>query len=305
MEVLLKRAERPFKEKIGEEKTREVFDKIIEALNLMPNQFSGTLASEIPRFILSYSQNLDDLSTEKIEGILLHVLILTRSLSSLSDMNSSQVNQKLINRSKSEMRNVLDLLKKFVEKAKVGELINKEAGTVDDILDYILGEEKERLKFTDVGGFLKRAEKKYTMYLRGNKGQKLINDILSSLAGIPEVHRGYLASDISRFLAKYSETLSEKKESEIERTLTKTLNYSKGITKLKDLNKEEMNQFIINRSKHKVRNLFELYKVFLEREEVFILKEEKPSFDEILDYTLGRSSGPKALKSNDENNSAE
>ena len=48
----------------------------------------------------------------------------------------------------------------------------------------MLGEEKERLKFTDVGGFLKRAEKKYMRYLGEIKSKMFINDILTSLTEV-------------------------------------------------------------------------------------------------------------------------
>jgi len=445
MEVFLKRAERPYKEKLGEVKTKEIFEKIRKALYLIPSEFSGTLGPEIPRFLFTYSQKLEEISPENIEGILLHVLIFTNSLTSLLDTNLSQVNQKILNRSKSEMRNMMDLLNNFVEKAKNGELMKK-FGTIDAILDYmigketftqfndlerflkkakdnfsgkigeeqadffskeisqafknideelkdyidseiskylftlsqdidnlpfkalvdilqhvvffikalsdigsknkeqlnqeiirrsknqlrglfdlfkrllymakegkvlesfqnledvmthILGEEKEHLKFTDVGGFLKRVEKKYMMYLGDYKGQMLISDILNSLADIPEVHRAYLGSDISRFLTKFSETMNKLTEKEIEQTLTRTLMFTNAISELGDLNREETNQFILKRSKHKVRNLFELYKAFLDMEKVFFLKSSMPSLDEILNYTLGKFSGPKAFKISD------
>ena len=445
MEVFLRRAERPYKEKLGEEKTKDFFNKIKKALYLIPSEINGTLGPEIPRFLFTYSQKLEDLSPENIEGILLHVLIFTNSLASLLDTNLSQINQKIIKRSKSEMRNMMDLLNAFVEKAIIGELMRK-SGTINDILDFmieeesfsqfddvelfikkskdnfktkigetkansfsneitqalnnlaeefknyidsdiskylfkfsqdidslpsktledmlkhmllftqslsnvggqkkeqinqeiirrsknklrglfelflnfldmakegkvvesvenfedlltqILGEEKERLKFTDVGGFLKRAEKKYMRYLGEIKGQMLINDILTSLSEIPEVHRAYLASDISRFLATYSETMHKLEEKAIERTLVRTLMFTNAINELSGLNREETNQFILKRSKHKVRNLFELYKAFLDMEKILFLKSSMPSLDEVLNYTLGKFSGPKAFKISD------
>lgn len=43
MEVFLKRAERPFKEKIGEEKSKAIFEKIKKALYLIPSNFIGTV----------------------------------------------------------------------------------------------------------------------------------------------------------------------------------------------------------------------------------------------------------------------
>ncbi|HDZ18291.1 MAG TPA: hypothetical protein ENH75_08375, partial [archaeon] len=445
MEVLLKRAEKPFKDKIGEEKSKAIFEKIKKALYLIPSNFSGTVGPEIPRFLFTYSQKIDDIDSETVVSILTHVLIFTHSLVSLTNMNISQVNQKIINRTKSKMRNLLDLLKKFVEKAKVGELMKgpggieniltfimgeesftqfddielfakkskdnfktkigeakadsfskditqalksvvdefknyidsdiskflykfsqdidslpsksledilkhmvlftqslsdmggknkeqinqeiikrsknnlrglfdlfkyfldmaKEGKVINSILNFedlltnILGEEKEYLKFTDVGGFLKRVEEKYIIYLGEIKGQMLINDILTSLSDIPEVHRAYLASDISRFLKTYSETMHKLEEKEIEKTLTRTLMFTNAIGEMSDLNREETNQFILNRSKHKVRNLFELYQAFLDMEKVFFIKSSIPSLDEILNYTLGKFTGPKQFKFSD------
>jgi hypothetical protein len=445
MEVFLKRAERPFIEKIGEEKTKAIFEKIKKALYLIPSNIGRTLSPEIPRFLFTYSQKIDEIDSETVISILSHVLIFTNSLVSLTNMNISQVNQKIINRSKSKMRNLLNLLNKFVEKAKVGELMKgpggveniltfimgeesftqfddielfakkskdnfktkigeakansfskditqalknvvdefknyidsdiskflykfsqdidylpsktledmlkhmllftqslsdmggknkeqinqeiikrskndlrglfdlfkrfldmaKEGKVVDSILNFedlltnILGEEKEFLKFTDVGGFLKRVEGKYIRYLGEIKGQMLINDILTSLSEIPEVHRAYLASDISRFLTTYSETMHKLEEEEIEKTLTRTLMFTNAISELSDLNREETNQYILNRSKHKVRNLFELYQAFLDMEKVFFIKSSMPSLDKILNYTLGKYSGPKSFRVSD------
>ncbi len=82
MEVFLKRAENPFKEKIGAEKTRKIFDDLKNALHLIPGEYSGSLGPEIPRLLFKYSQGLDEIPNEIIEGILHHFLLFTNSLHS-------------------------------------------------------------------------------------------------------------------------------------------------------------------------------------------------------------------------------
>ncbi|HEC39727.1 MAG TPA: hypothetical protein ENI29_15920, partial [bacterium] len=62
MEVFLKRAERPFKEMIGEEKTSSAFNEIKKATNEIPAKFRRIIGSEIPKFLFTFSQEIDDLS---------------------------------------------------------------------------------------------------------------------------------------------------------------------------------------------------------------------------------------------------
>ena len=73
MEVFLKRAENPFKERIGEEKTHTIFENLKKALYLIPGEFSISLGSEIPKFLFKYSQGIGDIPTEIVEGILDHL----------------------------------------------------------------------------------------------------------------------------------------------------------------------------------------------------------------------------------------
>ncbi|MBN1214603.1 MAG: hypothetical protein JXA99_04095 [Candidatus Lokiarchaeota archaeon] len=443
MEIFLKRAEGPFKEKIGEQKTNKIFDLLKKVLFLIPGEYSGTLGTEIPRLLFNYSRNIQNLSNESIEGILNHFLVFSTCLKDLANQNIKQVNQNIINRSKSEIKNLSDLLNQFIEKAKNGNIIQKSDSfgdilnfmigssqevtqldeyslfikraidnfkelfeedyiiyfseefskvfdeidhslkdtigseivkfifklsqdisrlskddikkklnaillfnhalkdtkgknknqldqeiirrskntlgnlfdffvsftekalksefkesikSINDILDLVLGEEKEHVKFTDVGGFLKRVEDKYGRILGNFKAEVMINELLTSLSELPEAHGSYLASDISRYLTKYSETMNKIDPKEIELTLSRSLIFTNSLKELTDLTKEEINQFIINRSKRKIRSLFDLYKLFLKTNKPIFIKSKNPNFDEIIEYTLGKYEGPKVIE---------
>ena len=443
MEIFLKRAEKPFKEKIGEDKTHSLFQELKKELNLIPGEFSGSLGPEIPRLLFKYSQDIEEISEDVVEGILNHFLVFTNSLKDLSNQNIKQVNQKIINRSKSKMRNLSDLLINFVIEAKNGNLMKKSgkfdeildflvggkrevtqfddlklfikrasdnfenkvgeefvkkfsdsfyqslkkidetikgtvdsdvvkylfklsqdisrlkpdklkyilngalvftnsltdlrgknknqidqeiikrsknkmrglfdlfknflemekevestksASNIDDLITIVLGDEEKFVRFSDVGGFLKRVEEKYVKMLGEIKAINLIDKILTVLTEIPEEHGAYLASDISRYLTKYSETMFSLEPKEVENILTRTLMYAGSLKDIVDLTREEINQFILNRSKSKARNLFDLYKLFLETVKPIFIKSKNPGFDEIVDYTLGKYQGPKVIK---------
>ena len=128
------------------------------------------------------------------------------------------------------------------------------------------------------------------------KAQTLINELLEAISEIPEEHGSYLGSDIARFLTKYSETMSSFESKVIEKTLTRSLMFTRSLNDLDDLSQEEMNQYIINRSKRKSRSLFELYKLFLEIDRPTPLKSRTPTFDDIVNYTLGKYEGPKTIE---------
>ncbi len=443
MEIFLKRAQNPFREKIGEEKTQAIFQELKKILSLIPVEFSETIGSEIPRLLFKYSQNLQNLSNESIEGILTHFLVFSLAINDLANQNLKQVNQKILNRSKSKLRNLSDLLNNFIEESKKGNIIEKSGrfedilnfmvggtkevtqldeftlfikrasdnfrnkleeeyiqnfsedfyqalnnidnnlkGTIDSklskylfkfsqdisriksdelknvlnthllfakslgnlkgknkkqldqevmrrsknelnglfdlfktflvkikekkftevvenidqIIDFVLGSEKKHVQFTDVGGFLKRVEDKYARILGEIKAQTLIDNLLQALSEIPEIHGSYLASDISRYLTKYSETMNNLESKEIEQTILRSLIFSNSLKELGDLNREEINQFIINRSKRKIRGLFDLYKLFLETNKPIFIKSKNPSFDEIIEYSLGKYEGPKTIE---------
>ncbi|MFX1295962.1 MAG: hypothetical protein ACFFD2_14070, partial [Promethearchaeota archaeon] len=148
----------------------------------------------------------------------------------------------------------------------------------------------------DIGGFLKRAEKKYAEYIGESKAQMLINALLKTISEIPDVHRNYLGSDISKYLFKYSTVLSDLSPENIERTLKSALMFTHTLTELKDMNRAEINQFIINRSQHRIRNLLDLFKGFLEKNKEFMIKTISPNFDDILIYTLGEYINPKIIE---------
>ena len=96
MEVFLKRAENPFRDKIGDQKAQTFFEDLKNALYLLPGEFSDSLGPEIPRFLYKCSQGLNKLSVEIIEGILHHFIVFTKSLSDLSNQTLTQINQNLI-----------------------------------------------------------------------------------------------------------------------------------------------------------------------------------------------------------------
>jgi len=72
--------------------------------------------------------------------------------------------------------------------------------------------------------------------------------------------------------------------------------FTHSLNDLGDLNQEEINQYVINRSKRKCRNLFEFYELFLKTMKPTPIKSKSPSFDDIVNYTLGKYEGPKAIE---------
>ena len=285
MEIFLKRAERPFKEKIGEDKTSSIFEKIKKALYLIPSEFSGTLGSEIPRFLFTYSQKLEELSSEKVEGILWHVLIFTNSLSSLIDMNLSQVNQKIIKRSKSEMRSMLDLLNSFVEKAKAGDLMKK-SGTIDNILDYLIGEESFA-QFDDLERFIKKAKDNFSKKIGEEKAELFSKEISQALENISEDLKDYIDSEITKFLFTFSQDMDSVPFKALEDILNHVLIFARSLSDIGGKNKEQVNQEIIRRSKNDLRGIFDLFKRFLDMAKEGKLLESDQSFEDIMTHILG------------------
>ncbi|GAH09387.1 unnamed protein product, partial [marine sediment metagenome] len=149
MEVFLKRAEGSFRKKIGENKTTSILNNIKKSINEIPAKFRRVFASEIPRFLFTYSQEIEDVSPAITEGVLIHIFIFAESLKSLVNMDRNQVNHMLIKRSNSSMRNLSDLLNAFVERAKNGaEIENLE--TFEDLLTYMVGGNAEITQLSDV-----------------------------------------------------------------------------------------------------------------------------------------------------------
>ncbi len=142
MEVFLKRAERSFKEKLGEDKTTLILNNIKKATNEIPAKFRRVIGSEIPKFLFSYSQEIEDVSPGITEGVLNYIFIFAESLKDLVNKDRNQVNQMLIKRSNNSMRNLSDLLNTFVEKAKNGAVIEN-LETFEDLLTYMVGKKAE------------------------------------------------------------------------------------------------------------------------------------------------------------------
>jgi hypothetical protein len=294
-ELFVKRSGDNFAQKIGDNKAAEFSEEVNKALKNIVDDFKGTADSEIAKYVFKFSEDTYRFYPEVLEKILKHIKIFTQSLSDVGGMNRKQVNQEIIKRSKNKMGGLIELFKAFLEMAKEGNLLESPQN-LEDVITHVLGSEEKHKQFTDVGGFLKRAEEKYIRQLGEVKAQTLINELLEAISEIPEEHGSYLGSDIARFLTKYSETMSSLESKEIEKTLTRSLMFTSSLNDLDDLSQEEINQYIINRSKRKSRNLFELYKLFLEIERPTPLKSRTPTFDDIVNYTLGKYEGPKTIE---------
>ena len=183
MEVFLKRAENPFKEKIGEEKTQIGFDNLKEALYLIPGEFSGSLGPEISKTLFNYSQGLKEIPAENVEGILDHFFIFTNSLKDLANQNLKQANQNIIIRSKSELRNLSDLLKYFIEKAKNGEFL-KGSKRFEDVLNFIAGESLETTQMDELELFIKRSSENLAQKIGEEKAATFSKELYNALQGI-------------------------------------------------------------------------------------------------------------------------
>ncbi len=140
MEILLKRAEKAFIEKIGEVRAFRLFFEIRSALKQIPDQYNRDMESEIPRLLFKNSQTLDNKSTESSERILKHILIFTQVLRELTNKSRAEIHQIIMKQSNNQYRSLLDLLIKFIEKAENSEFLEIE-GTFENILIHVLGSE--------------------------------------------------------------------------------------------------------------------------------------------------------------------
>ena len=89
-----------------------------------------------------------------------------------------------------------------------------------------------------------------------------IEELLEAINQMPEQHREYLGSDLAKFLFKFSETASYHEPEKAELVFNGAIMFANSLVELNDLNNAEINQFIINRSNHKVRSLFDLFRAF-------------------------------------------
>ena len=179
MEVFMKRAERSFKDKLGEDKTASLLNKIKKATNEIPIKFRRTIGSEIPKFLFNYSQEIEEVSPAITEGVLNYIYIFSESLKDLLTKDRNQVNQMLINRSNNSMRNLSDLLSSFVDKAKNGE-DHSDIETFEDIMTFMVGGKAEVTQMNDVELFLKRSDKNFSERLGKDKFHKYSIELKNS-----------------------------------------------------------------------------------------------------------------------------
>jgi len=295
VELFIKRAEKNFSVKIGAEKSSKFSEGIIKTLIEVDNNIKDHLSSEIPKFVFKFSQNLDKLSAESIERMISTVLLFNKALSNLNGKSKDQLNQEIAKRSKNKLFTIIDVFKAFLEAEKESTQI-EQCDSLEDILVYLLGHEEKRIQFTDVEAFLKRAEKKFALIVGQDMIHMLMEELLDAIENIPELHREYLGSDLAKFLFTYSETASYHEPEKVELVFNGAILFANSLVEVGDLNKAEINQFIIKRSKNKVRSLFDLYKAFLVKIEIRMPLSAEPNFDEIIIHTLGRYDGPKEME---------
>ena len=294
IELFIKRAEKNFALKIGEESSHYYSDQIIKALSEVDEKLRDYFSSEISKYLFKFSQNTEYLMPEVLKGMLNHVVVFTKSIANSNGKTSDQINQEIIKRSNNKIFTLLDLFKAFLEIVKENNILES-SESLEDILTHLLGEEEKRVQFSDVEAFLKRVEKKYALIIGQDMIEMLIEELLESINQIPEQHREYLGSDLAKFLFKFSESASYHEPEKVELVFNGAIIFANSLVELNDLNNAEINQFIINRSNHKVRSLFDLFKVFLEKIEIRMPLSSDPNFDEILVHTLGRYDGPKEI----------
>jgi len=294
IELFIKRAEKNFALKIGEEISHHYSDQIIKALSEVDEKLRDYFSSEISKYLFKFSQSTENLNPEVLKGMLNHVVLFTKSIASSNGKTSDQINQEIIKRSNNKMFTLLDLLKAFLEVVKENNILES-SESLEGILTHLLGEEEKRVQFSDIEAFLKRAEKKYALIIGQDMIEMLSEELLESINQIPDQHRKYLGSDLAKFLFKFSESASYHEPEKVELVFNGAIIFANSLVELNDLNNAEINQFIINRSNHKVRSLFDLYKAFLEKIEIRMPLSSDPNFDEILVHTLGRYDGPKAI----------
>jgi hypothetical protein len=295
VELFLKRAEKNFSQRLGEEKFHAYLEKLNNSFALIDELHRDQMSSEISKYLFKFSNNIDSLSIETLNSILASILLYSNAITDLNGKTWDQISQEIRKRSSNEVHSLFDLFKVFLDEVKKGNTLET-SNELEDILTHLFGEEQERVQFSDIEAFLKRAEKKYSFILGQDMIQMLMEDLLNAINQIPEQHREYLGSDLAKYLFKYSETASYHEPEKVELIFNGAIMFANSLAEIGDLNKAEVNQFIINRSNHKVRSLFDLYLDFLKKIEIRMPFSLEPTFDEILVHTLGRYSGPKILE---------
>jgi len=295
VELFIKRAEKSFYRKMGKDKFQSYTERLMKSFEQIEELHRDQMSSEISKYLFKLSQNVNRYSTETLDNILAHTLLFSESIKDLDGKTWDQINQEIRIRSNNKLHSLMDLFDAFLEEANKGNLLNN-SNKLEDILSHLFGEKEEPVQFTDVEAFLKRSEKKYSRILGQDMIQLLMEELLGAINQIPEQHREYLGSDLAKYLFKYSETASYHEPEKVELIFNGAIMFARSLVEIGDLNKAEVNQFIINRSNHKVRGLFDLYQEFIKKMEVRMPFSSEPTFDEILVHTLGRYSGPKVLE---------
>jgi hypothetical protein len=295
IELFIKRAEKNFAIKIGQDKSKHYSEEILKTLSNVDGNIRDYMGSEIPKYLFKFSQNIEGLSVHILNEILKHVILFNQSISNMNARTKDQINQEIIRRSKNTIHTLVDLFKRFLDVVKEGNSMTS-CDNFEDVLSYLLGKEETRVQFTDVEAFLKRAEKKYALIIGQDMIQMLMEELLEAINAIPEQHREYLGSDLAKFLFKFAETASYHEPEKVELVFNGAIMFANSLSELSDLNNAEINQFIINRSNHEVRSLFDLFKAFLEKIKIRMPLSLDPNFDEILIHTLGRYEGPKVIE---------
>jgi len=287
MEVFLKRAERSFKEKLGEDKTNSMLHNIKKATNEIPAKFRRVIGSEIPKFLFNYSQEIEDVSPAITEAVLNSFLIFAESLKDLVNKDRNQINQMLINRSNNEMRNLSDLLNTFVERAKNGEDIEN-LERFEDVLTYIVGGQAEATQMNDVELFLKRASNNFADLLGEVQFESYSERLKKSFEQIDELHQDQMGSEISKYLFKLSQNIDSFSKESINNMLAHTLLFSDSITDLNGKTWDQISQEIRRRSNNKLHSLMDLFTAFLEEVKEGNLLETSNELEEILTHMFGK-----------------
>ncbi|UCC20711.1 MAG: hypothetical protein JSV62_05345 [Promethearchaeota archaeon] len=295
VELYLKRADKNFSERLGEDRFKSYSEKLKKGFEQIDELHKDQMSSEISKYLFKFSENINNFSIELLDNILAHILLFSNSIADLDGKTWDQISQEIRLRSNNKLHSLVDLFKDLLEEVKKGNILET-SNELEDILTHLFGEKEERVQFTDVEAFLKRAEKKYSLILGQDMIQMLMEELLNAIDQIPEQHREYLGSDLAKYLFKYSETASYHEPEKLELLFNGAIMFANSLVDIGDLNKAEINQFIINRSSHKVRGLFELFLAFLEKIKIRMPFSLEPNFDEILVHTLGRYSGPKVLE---------
>jgi len=202
-DLFIKRAEKQFFGKIGQTKAIEFSENIILFLKEIDDEIQSYMSSEIAKYLFKFSQNINNLTPKTLESVLKHILLFIKAISDLGGKTIVLINQDIIRRSKKKLRGLFELFKAFLEDVRHGNEIKTEDSTLEDIINHVCGFEEEYIQFTDIGGFLKHAEK-----ISKEKVSSYIEHILKLIPEIPDTHRTYIGSDIAKFLLTYSENSS-------------------------------------------------------------------------------------------------